>query len=176
MTLLAILASCQASSTAIVYEFFPHFDSVPSEAEIEEFRKAKHEKKFLRIINDSILQKVIRYGDFYPSSSYKYIRLGDTLVVTASIPPPGEIVAMNNREHYLYSRDSLVNLRTGERFYTEKFIDKENKKYMKTPEMKRKRKQGKKILKQYKKILRINNDSIRKIKEKELEQSLKELE
>ena len=79
--------------------------------------------KSIILRNDSILEYWKRYGGIGRSMIIKYVLIDNELIVY-----PTDVEGYNVPDisdmHFLYSRDTLINIKTNEKFYNQKYLDK----------------------------------------------------
>lgn len=79
--------------------------------------------KSIILRNGSILEYWKRYGGIGSSMIIKYALIDNELIVY-----PTDVEGYNVPDisdmHFLYSRDSLINIKTDEKFYNQKYLDK----------------------------------------------------
>ncbi|MCL1943934.1 MAG: hypothetical protein FWF54_10360 [Candidatus Azobacteroides sp.] len=123
------MITCCSTNKIQVYRFLPSVDcdSCSFLEMMEKLAKIDSSNKFIILRNDSILGYSKRYVGLYSNTAIKYIIVNDELI-TDSINLYGyEIYSVTN-VHFLYSRDSLVNKVTNEKYYNQKYLDKIRKK------------------------------------------------
>jgi hypothetical protein len=91
----------------------------------DEARKILFESdvKIIMIKSDSIIGYSKRYGGIYSNAEIKYIIVNNELI-TDSINLNGYEIPNVTNMRFFYSRDSLVNKKTNEKYYNQKYLEK----------------------------------------------------
>ena len=123
MLIAFVIVSCKIGFDTQVYRFIPSIDSdIYSENEIRK-KIVESDVKSIILRNDSILEYWKRYGGIGSSMIIKYALIDNELIVY-----PTDVEGYNVPDisdmHFLYSRDSLINIKTNEKFYNQKYLDK----------------------------------------------------
>ena len=123
MLIAFVIVSCKISFDTQVYRFIPSIDSdIYSENEIRK-KIVESDVKSIILRNDSILEYWKRYGGIGSSMIIKYALIDNELIVY-----PTDVEGYNVPDisdmHFFYSRDSLINIKTDEKFYNQKYLDK----------------------------------------------------
>ena len=107
------------------YKFVPSIDV--EICDLNELTKILTETDTKSIIlkNDSVLEYYKRYGGLGSINSINY-KIVNNELITDSLSHEGGDVPGVTSVHFLYSRDSLVNKKTNERYYTQKYLKKWN--------------------------------------------------
>ena len=118
-----VIASCKISFNTQVYRFIPSIDSdIYSENEIRE-KIMENDVKSIVLKNDSILEYCKRYGGIGSSTIIKYTLINDELIVYPTDIKRYNVPDISNM-YFLYSQDSLINKKTNEKYYNQKYINK----------------------------------------------------
>ena len=122
ITVFAVV-SCKTSFKVQVYRFEPAIDfDVHDENQIRE-KIAESDVKSITLRNDSVLEYKKRYGGLYSSTSINYKIMNNELIID-SLNHAGHDVPDVTSMHFLYSQDSLINKKTNEKYYNQKYLDK----------------------------------------------------
>jgi hypothetical protein len=114
--------SCKTSFNVRTYQFQPYVDNIDDINEVIK-KITESDTKSIILKNDSVLVFWKRFGGTGSAITVKYIIINNELI-TDSVNLNGyEIPSMTNMR-FLYSRDSLVNKMTNERYYTQEYFDK----------------------------------------------------
>lgn len=120
-----ILVSCKTNFKIQVYNFQSSFNTESSDE--EEIRKqiAKSKIKSIILKNDSILEYFTRYGGLANIVTVKYRVIENELIIDSIDNRGRKIIELSNI-HLIYTPDSLVDKKTHEKYYNEKYLDKIN--------------------------------------------------
>jgi hypothetical protein len=122
MTVFAI-TSCKTNFKVQVYRFEPSIDyDVYDENQIRK-KIAESDVKSITLRNDSVLEYKKRYGGLYSSTSINY-KIDNNELIIDSLNHAGYDVSDVTSVHFLYSQDSLINKKTNEKYYNQKYLDK----------------------------------------------------
>ena len=124
LTIFSIM-SCKTNTKIQFYKFVPSIDV--EICDLNELTKILTETDTKSIIlkNDSVLEYYKRYGGLGSINSINY-KIVNNELITDSLSHEGGDVPGVTSVHFLYSRDSLVNKKTNERYYTQKYLKKWN--------------------------------------------------
>ena len=124
LTVLAlVVVSCKTSFESQVYDFKLIIDSnTYDENEIKELI-SESKMKTIVLKNDSVLEFRKRHGGLGSLITIEYT-LVDNEIVIDSTDVTGRYIPELSGIHFLYSRDSLVNRQTNEKYYNQKFVKK----------------------------------------------------
>jgi hypothetical protein len=121
------IVSCKTNFNAQVYRFVPSIASdIQSENEIRK-RIAESDVKGINLKNDSILEYWKRYGGLASLTTIKYTLVNDELIVYPTDIKGHDVPDVSN-VHFLYGLDSLVNKKTNEKYYNQKYLNRISKK------------------------------------------------
>ena len=122
LTAFAVI-SCKTNLKVQVYRFEPSIDfDVHDENQIRE-KITESDVKSITLRNDSVLEYNKRYGGLYSSTSINYKITNNELIID-SLNHAGYGVPDVTSTHFLYSQDSLINKKTNEKYYNQKYLDK----------------------------------------------------
>jgi hypothetical protein len=129
LTVLAlVVVSCKTSFESQVYDFQLIIDSnTYDENEIKELI-SESKMKTIVLKNDSVLEFRKRHGGLGSLITIEYT-LVDNEIVIDSTDVTGRYIPELSDIHFLYSRDSLVNRQTNEKYYNQKFVKKTERKH-----------------------------------------------
>jgi hypothetical protein len=122
LTFIAFVISCKTSFKVQTYQFQPYLDDIDDINEV--IRKTtESDVKSIILKNDSVLVSWKRFGGLGIITTVKYYTIDNLLIIDSldiyGNPCPEEI--MNIR--FIYSTDSLVNKKTNEKYYNQKYLD-----------------------------------------------------
>lgn len=119
------MISCNSTNKIQVYRFMSSVDcdNCGFFELTEKLTEIDSEPRYIRLINDSILGYSKRYGGLYSNTAIKYTITNDELIVD-SVNLEGYDIPNITNAHFLYNRDSLVNEKTNEKYYNQKYLDK----------------------------------------------------
>ena len=121
---MAGMIACHSTNKLQVYQFMPSVDcdSCSFLELMDKLSEIDSEPKSIKLKNDSILGYLKRYGGMYSYNAIKY-RIVNNELITDSVNLEGYDISGITSMHFLYSRDSLVNKQTNERYYNQKYLD-----------------------------------------------------
>jgi len=128
------MIACRSTDKLQLYRFEQSVDcdSYGSSLEWTELIELGCLPRSIVLKNDSILQYFIRFGGLGSLTTVKYY-LKDNLITIDSLDIYGKIVPEEiTNMKMIYSRDSLINSKTREKYYNQKYLDKLHKKYVKS--------------------------------------------
>lgn len=121
-----VIISCKTGFNIQIYKYQPTIDSnISNENEIRK-RIIESDVKSITLRNDSTLEYWKRYGGIGSLIKIRYFLINNELIID-SIDSGGNKNDLSNI-HFLYSQDSLINRKTQEKYYNQKYIDKISKK------------------------------------------------
>lgn len=118
-----VVTSCKTAFQPQVYRFLltTNFGiNVETEDEIKETLLMSNIKG-ITLKNDSILEYWKRYGGLYSNTAIKYTITNNELIID-SLNMEGFDIQNITGMCFLYSKDSLVNKQTNERYYNQKYL------------------------------------------------------
>jgi hypothetical protein len=116
-----VVTSCKTSFEVKEYRFQPSIDSdIYDKNEIRE-KIAESDVKGINLKNDSILEYWKRYGGLASLTTIKYKLTENELIVDSADIYEHNIPEISNI-HFVYSQDSLVNKKTNEKYYNQKYL------------------------------------------------------
>lgn len=122
VVIITCMVSCKTSFKGRIYNFVPTINCDNcDENEIME-KIVGYDVKSIAIQNDSILEYRKLYGGLSSRTTIKYKRICNELI-TDSASLTGDNIPNLINVHLLISRDSLINKKTNERYYNQKYID-----------------------------------------------------
>ena len=117
-----VVTSCKTSFRAQSYRFLL---SVGDSYDIDAIREKMltNEKKGIDLDNDSILVYWERYGGFVFQRTIKYtLTENDLIIDSMDIYKQGNIPEEISSTHFAYSKDSLINKKTNEIYFNQKYV------------------------------------------------------
>ena len=129
LTVLAlVVVSCKTSFESQVYDFQLIIDSnTYDENEIKELI-SESKMKTIVLKNDSVLEFRKRHGGLGSLITIEYTLVDNEIVIDSTDVTVRYIPELSDI-HFLYSRDSLVNRQTNEKYYNQKFVKKTERKH-----------------------------------------------
>lgn len=123
LVIIAFTLSCKTSFEAQVYRFILSTDSEICDE--NEFRDIlmKGDVKSITLKNDSILEYWKRYSGLGSSRAIKYTLLDNELIVYPADTLGYDVPGISNMCFY-YNKDSIINEKTKEKYYNQKYLDK----------------------------------------------------
>ena len=123
MLIAFVIVSCKIGFDTQVYRFIPSIDSdIYSENEIRE-KIVESDVKSIILRNDSILEYWKRYGGIGNSTIIKYTLINNELIVYPTDIKGYDVPDISNM-YFWYSQDSLINKKTNEKYYNQKYLNK----------------------------------------------------
>ena len=125
--IIAVASSCRATFKTQEYRFQPTISCVVCDEDevINQIQIAvvDGDVKGIRLINDSILEYWESYGGLAILTTIRYTLIENNLIVNSTDIYKRNIPAISNAI-FMYSKDSLVNNKTNEKYYNQKHLDK----------------------------------------------------
>lgn len=119
-----VVTSCKTGFESQVYDFQPVIDSnTYDENEIKEVI-SESEMRTIVLKNDSVLEFRKRHGGLGSLITIEYTLVDNEIVINSADVTRRYIPELSGI-HFLYSRDSLINRQTNEKYYNQKFVKKQ---------------------------------------------------
>ena len=122
------MIACHSTNKLQVYQFMPSVDcdSCDFLELMEKLTEIDSEPKSIVLKNDSILEYWKRYGGLGSLTTVKYY-LKDSLMIIDSLDIYGKICPEEiTNTKMVYSTDSLINSKTKEKYYNQKYLKSKN--------------------------------------------------
>lgn len=128
-TVMISMTSCHSTNRFQRYEWLPsvNCDSCSFLELMDKLSEFDSQPRYIRLENDSIIWYTKRYGGLYSNTAIKYTIINNELIID-SVNENGVEIPNITGMHFLYSRDSLVNKQTNEKYYNQKFLNRTIKK------------------------------------------------
>jgi hypothetical protein len=119
------MIACHSTNRLQVYRFSPlvDCDGCGFLELMEKLTEIDSVPKFIIIKNDSVIGYSKRYGGIYSNTEIKYVMVNNELI-TDSVNLNGYEISNVTNMSFLYSQDSLINKKTNEKYYNQKYLDK----------------------------------------------------
>ena len=120
---MAGMIACHSTNKFQRYEWLPlvDCDSCSFLELMDKLSEFDSQPRYIRLENDSIMWYTKRYGGLYSNTAIKYTITNNELIID-SVNENGVEIPNVTGMHFLYSRDSLVNKQTNEKYYNQKYL------------------------------------------------------